>query len=569
MLVAVAAYAADGPQVTISADKKTVGVDDTLSVEVSVSGSGLGSVSQPQIEGMENFDIVGTSSGEQVSIVNMNITTSRTYTYTVRPRKAGTKAKLRARVEVKGEKYLSNTIEVETVQSTGGGRAAQPPPGFFSIPFAPHMPGGGRQYREDDFILHSRLSTTKVYVGQEVVYTMAFYRGADVFSDMKFLPPEIKGFWVETPPDKERHKTGIAKLAGREYELTEMYMLLYPLSPGTVTIPAGAVLFQPNPMAAATRKNSNTLALAVLPLPGNGKPKDFSGLVGRFSIKAEALEKTAVAGKPLTLVVTVSGSGNLQSIPRPHEPQMTGVEKYEPEARDNFTRTGNGSEGSRAYTYLLVPQKEGKLSIGGFGLNYFDPKAGKYETIATKPMELDVATAPASAPAATPTPLAERAQTAKPQTEPFYQKPGFSAIVLTLFIVAAGTAIHMQRRNQMLRNQRYARQIRARSMAEEKLKSAKSAMAQGDTAAFYETLEHSIRQYISDRSNIPPSSVTPEEISQKLGKDAPKMQNGIAVLRKCIAARYSPAPQEAGVREQGMKAALEEAILAIEEAEKQ
>jgi hypothetical protein len=306
-----------------------------------------------------------------------------------------------------------------------------------------------------------------------------------------------------------------------------------------------------------------------MPLPENGKPRDFSGLVGKFAVTAKMPEKSATAGKPIALVITVSGAGNLQSIPRPKEPHISGAEKYEPEIKDEFSRTERGSEGGRTYTHVLVPQKEGILAIGPFTTNYFDPKTGKYVSIATEPMEVTVAPAPVIAATPAPSPRAEKPQAAATPSKPLYMHPAFFAVILTLFIALAAATVHLQRRNQILRDQRYARQIRARSLAEEKLKSAQRAMEAGDPAMFYETLEHSIRQYISDRFNIPPSSVTPEGISRQPGIGAGRMQRGIAVMEKCIAARYAPAPPDASARKAEMKTALEEAIAAVEEAEKE
>ncbi|MBI5178336.1 MAG: protein BatD [Nitrospinae bacterium] len=554
LLFSAAALAAETPKVAIEAEAPKAGLDETMNITVSISGGRP--EGEPRIEGIEHFEILGTSAGEQVSIVNMNISSTKTYSYTVRPKKAGEKIQLRARVAVNGEKYLSNTFEVETVQSGGGHARRQQPPGFFNQPlFPPQMFGGGRKPQKGDFILNARISQARVYAGQEVVYTLAFYRGAELFANINFQPPETKGFWTEVPPEDQRYSSSAAKLAGRQYELTESRIMLYPLTPGTVNIPPGAVRFQPNPMEPPITIRSNELTLTVLPLPENGKPQNYSGLVGQFSIKAEA-PKTAMSGKPLTLTVSVTGIGNLYAIPKPLEPSLEGFERYEPESKDNFVRTAKGSQGNRTFSYVLVPQKEGKLTIGPFSLNAFNPQTGKYETFSSAPVEVEVA---AGGLPSAPAPSAPPAQPSATDQTPIYEHPAFLAVGIAIVIALMAAGVYLQRRNQIQRDQQ--RRKPAREEAEERLKKAKDSLAAGDPGAFYAELEQAIRQYIAQRFDLAAVSVTQEELAKK-----PGTEKAVAVLRTCVSARYAPADTPPNAEQ--MRIALDEAIAAIAEMEK-
>lgn len=526
------AAAADQPQLSLSADKNKVGLDDTFELQLSISGGS--SAGEPVIEGMEHFDLLGTSKGEQLSIVNMNITRAATWHYTLRPKKAGETVTLRAKVPVGGTNYLSGTVTVETTQ--GGGGPAQPPPGMFNLP----SPFGARSNRKDDFILQARVTPTAVWAGEEAVYTLAFYRGADVFSNINFAPPTLKNAWIEQPDEGERHETKPARLGGRGYVLTEMRMLLYPLAAGELAIPAAAVSFQPAPFSPHVNIKSNELTLKVKPLPEKGKPAGFSGLVGSFSIASSLSQKTGAAGQPLTLTVTVSGRGALHAIPKPADAAID-AERYDPEIKDSFRLGARGSEGSRAFNYIIVPKKEGALVIPPFSIDFFNPASAAYETARTAPLTLPVAAAPAGSvtPAAPAAP--EKKPAAAADKPPFYRRQFSYMLLATLMVAAIGAAVLHNRRQTIRRDSGAAHVLRAEPLARERLAAAEELLGRNDAAAFLGAVEHAVRGYLSDRLNIPPSAVTPDDIARRLPPETrERYRECLSVLQACFDARYSP-----------------------------
>lgn len=528
------AAAADQPRLSLSAGKNKVGLDDTLELQLTVSGAGSSSVGEPVIEGMEHFDLLGTSKGEQLSIVNMSITRAATWRYTLRPKKAGETATLRAKVPVGGTNYLSGTVTVETTQ--GGGGPAQPPPGMFNLP----SPFGARSNRKDDFILQARITPTAVWAGEEAVYTLAFYRGADVFSNINFAPPTLKNAWIEQPDEGERHETKPARLGGRGYALTEMRMLLYPLAAGELAIPAAAVSFQPAPFSSPASIKSNELTLKVKPLPEKGKPAGFSGLAGNFSIASSLSQKNGAVGQPLTLTVTVSGRGALHAIPKPADPAID-AERYDPETKDSFHRGARGSEGSRAFNYIIVPKKEGTLVIPPFSIDFFNPASAAYETAKTAPLTLPVASAPAggATPAAPATP--EKKPPATADEPPFYRRQFFYMLLATLMVAAIGAKVLRSRRQAIRRDSGAAHALRAEPLARGRLAAAEKLLGRNDAAAFLGAVEQAVRGYLSDRLNIPPSAVTPDDIARRLPPETrERYRECLSVLQACFDARYSP-----------------------------
>ncbi len=548
-----AAAAADQPQITLSADKNKVGMDDTFELQLTVSGAGGASMGDPVIEGVEHFDQLGTSRGEQLSIVNMNITRATTWRYTLRPKKAGESVTLRAKVPVGGTNYLSGTVAIETTK--GGGGQAPPPPGMFNFP-AP-SPFGAQSARKDDFILQARVAPTAVYVGEEAVYTLAFYQGADVFSNINFAPPTLKNTWTEQPDDGERHETKSTRAGGRGYRLTEVRTLLYPMSAGDMTIPAAAVSFQPTPFSAPAGIKSNELTLKVKPLPEKGKPAGFSGLVGSFSIASSLSQKSGAVGRPLTFTVTVSGRGALHAIPRPAEPAID-AERYDPEIKDAFHRGARGSDGSRTFSYIIVPKKEGTLTIPPFSLTFFNPASAIYETVRSAPLTVPVTAAPAvNATPTAPPPAPEAGSAAPANSAPFYRRQLFYAVLATLTVAAIGMILYRRRREAVRNDRGAAHALRAEPVARERLARAEEYLRRNDTAAFLGAVEHAVRGYLSDRLNIPPSAVTPDDIARRLPAETREdYRECLSVLQACFAARYSPGvfEESAALLEQAKKA---------------
>ncbi len=541
LALAPAATAAQ-PQLSLSADKNKVGLDDTVELQLSISGDGASSAGEPVIEGVEHFDLLGTSHGDQLSIVNMNITRSTTYRYSLRPKKAGESVTLRAKVAVGGTNYLSGTVTIETTK--GGGGAGQQPPGMFNLPpgvFNFPSPFGMPANNKDDYILQARIAPTTVYVGQESIYTLAFYQGADVYSNINFGPPALKNFWTEQPEDGQRHDTKPARLGGRNYTLTEMRILLYPMEAGDAAIPPATISFQPNPFTAPMTINSNQLKLKVKPLPEKGKPAGFSGLVGNFTIASAVRQKSSAVGQPFTLAVTVSGRGALHAIPKPEEPAID-AERYDPEIKDAFHRTAHGNEGSRTFNYIYVPKKQGTLSIPPFSLTFFDPASATYETVKTGPLTLPVAPAPsASAAPAAPAPAQPAVPFPAAAGTPFYRQQLFYALMAAFLVAALGITLRYRRRPGTAGNTAAEKALKAGPVALERLSRAEEFLRRNDSAALLGAVEHAIRLYLSDKLDMPPAAITPEDITHRLPAETQaRYRECISVLQACFDARYSP-----------------------------
>jgi hypothetical protein len=128
----------------------------------------------------------------------------------------------------------------------------------------------------------------------------------------------------------------------------------------------------------------------IRPLPLEGKPADFNGLVGSFTILQDAQPRSVPLGESVSISISIEGNGSLTSFRLPTPPRDESFRAYD----DEPTVTAVVKDGrfvSRALVErAVVPDAEGPLTIPGVSIPYFDPERGTYATLTTPPVEIVV-----------------------------------------------------------------------------------------------------------------------------------------------------------------------------------
>jgi len=145
-----------------------------------------------------------------------------------------------------------------------------------------------------------------------------------------------------------------------------------------------------------TRKQvvkSQDVKIKVLPLPAEGKPANFSGAVGDFSISATATPNELSVGDPLAVDITIDGSGNFDALNPPSLVPPEGWKAYPPRRYNvdgpidpNLTPTAQRRIG---YSMVFVPEKV-QTELPPFELSYFSPTQKKYVAARTPPIALRI-----------------------------------------------------------------------------------------------------------------------------------------------------------------------------------
>lgn len=270
---------------------------------------------------------------------------------------------------------------------------------------------------EDLGFLEVKPSSTRVVEGQPFTVELLF--GWDSSTEVTFaelsLPwwnalPGLLELEQPPPPPDAQQVTGIVvnretqvaaeqleprARSGRSFHALRLTRHYLPTRSGSLEFPTSFFefgrsrsfsIFETRP----SRRESyfvqaQPFTLEVVALPSAGQPLDFSGAVGRLTVRTSTDSRDVKLGDSIKLAVEWSGQGNLEFFRAP-----------DPAALDSFRgfrvygSTEEKSFERRKVTYDLSPLSTDVREIPALPLTVFDPEAGRYETVATDPIPIRV-----------------------------------------------------------------------------------------------------------------------------------------------------------------------------------
>jgi hypothetical protein len=305
---------------------------------------------------------------------------------------------------------------------------------------------------------------------------------------------------------------------------------------------------------------TNPIAVVIKPVPQEGRPADFTGTVGNWSMSASLDRTEAKVGEAITLEIRLFGQGNVKSVGKPRLPQLTGFKVYETVSSSEVQKRENTIKGVKIYRTLLRPEVTGTLSIPVITYSYFNPINSKYEQVKVPPLQLKVL--PGEVPEAVPMISAGRqalgagvrvvaedirylktSVPVKPEAgplPPIFWILGFTLPPLFLLCFWGW----LRRQDRLLADPRYARRITADRSARLALKKARKACAREDAKDFYSTLAQALTGYLADKLGASRSGVTQREIIRQLhtlGVDPRLMHELTSLFNETDFTRFAPA----------------------------
>ena len=112
--------------------------------------------------------------------------------------------------------------------------------------------------------------------------------------------------------------------------------------------------------------------LFVRALPEEGRPDDFSGGVGTFTLAASARSAAVPLGQGFLFDLSVEGRGDLAAIEAPRLDDLEGLRVR--------GRLEHLEPGRRTFTYELVPTSARVRGVPGVALVVFDPERGDWRS---------------------------------------------------------------------------------------------------------------------------------------------------------------------------------------------
>ncbi|MBW2568984.1 MAG: protein BatD [Deltaproteobacteria bacterium] len=367
--------------VTLSLDRMEAIPEDSIRMEVSVSGS-RSSDTTPVLNGLEDFMVTESGRASRVEVINGKINSGITYTYFIQPRKTG-------------------TFKIGPVSIKKDGRTLKSNIATLTVKASSQQSGNDRK----PVFIEAAISSQDIYVEQQALYTLKLYRRVNV-DNLSLNLPKMEHIVFKQLGKPHEYQT---TYAGELYQVLEIrYALLaskegdYAIVPSkmnmTVMRPGRRSSFDDffhdpffssssgRPMTVA----SKPLELKVLALPEKEKPVDFSGLVGDFQIKSRLEPASLKAGESATLTVQVSGQGNVNRIPDINLPEMPFARIYSDQPVLETEQGVLGIKGTKTMKWALVPEKAGRFKTPVLTLSFFNPETGKYNTLNTSAHILSV-----------------------------------------------------------------------------------------------------------------------------------------------------------------------------------
>ena len=350
------------------------------------------------LEPLRRFNPIstGNKTRNSVSIIN-NKTIQRNVlimTYSLTVNKEGPVTIPTVTVTLDGKSYVTNPVSVNILK-----------------------PG-----TTDQLDLEMSLSDTRCYVGQPVVLTINFYVSADIGDFQIDVPAftsgdfEIEDSEIIDPQARQyRLHTGVNVLVSqsrvthnsRDAILVTFNKILIPKRSGLIRL--GPAFVSADVAVGRTSSSdsffegflgsnvqykrfivdSEPLELNVLALPDQDKPEGFYGLIGNYTISADATPTNVNVGDPITLTIKIGGSRYLKPVQWPDLEQVPGL------AADFKIPTQKASptieDGFKVFTQTIRANNDRVTEIPPIPLAYFDAEQNKYNVVRTEPIKLEVA----------------------------------------------------------------------------------------------------------------------------------------------------------------------------------
>lgn len=244
-----------------------------------------------------------------------------------------------------------------------------------------------------DYFVEAVVDNPTPFVGQQVTYTFRLYHAVDL-ENLLFQPAGFEGFSRAAVTSDGQGalaftRSYAAVANGRQYQVSELDTILFPLRSGDIEIAPSVLLLAETVFRDEQELATNPVQIQVQPLP-DGAPEDFDGAVGRFEMQAVLDRASATLGEPITLRLTITGSGNFEQLAPPELPTPAGWRVYENRARQSTGVTGGLLVGDKTFEWLIVPNETGTQTLPEVSLAFFDPESLAYRSVSTSPVTLEI-----------------------------------------------------------------------------------------------------------------------------------------------------------------------------------
>jgi len=361
LMLALVPVLASAAEVTATLDRDHVQLGETVTLNVRVQGDT--GASAPDLRALsQDFQLLGTSQNNSLSVVNGQASSELTFGVALRPRHVGV-LQIPA-LNVAGERTAPLQLTV-TAPDPAAAAATQ-----------------------RDVFMESRVEPAHGYVGQQLTYVVRLYYANRIGGDAP-PPPQVDGVEVSALGKGLNYD---AERGGRTYHVLEQRYALIPQHAGQVEIPP--VDFQGE---AADPRDPNSFFGATVPVSASAPaqtievkpaPADWGGSAWlparQLSLSLDgwptAQDAPPRVGQPLNLTMNLQASGlSYEALPALSLPPLDGATVYPDKPVTGNRQDGQWIIGRRQQSFAIVPERAGTLTIPATTLKWWNVLTDKME----------------------------------------------------------------------------------------------------------------------------------------------------------------------------------------------
>ncbi|MDD5216813.1 MAG: BatD family protein [Candidatus Omnitrophica bacterium] len=567
-----------------------------------------GNVQAPRLPSFKDLDVYYTGRASQVTFVNNMSSNMVEFTYVVIPRSAGRFPLDNIEVLVGNARYMAPQLVLDV--KAGQKQMVKVPPVTPTAPpiQQPKMASAQEatpnfQPDDDNIFVKAWVDKNSVYVNEQIVLTYSLYTRYDTRYEGFSEEPEMSGFWIEEFPMEREVQRETVRVNNKRYVKADIRKIaLFPTAAAEYTIQPGNIKasIRQEPQNSSifdeffndsffsgsgffSRREDRLLKpppirIEVKPLPEEGKPADFQGAVGRFQMVATCDKQQIDQNEPITVVVTIEGQGNIETLKQPTIPEAQNFKVYEANSSSQLFKTGNVIGGRKVFEIVFIPIVPGRMTIPKLTFSFFDPSQGRYFTQMTQDFQIDVKAS--DKPLELPQMLSQQEMFKKEISmegkdiryieerlpneimqsweKRIYFGLAATDVILTLLVLFGLWREYVRRLFD--KDVGLKRRKMARSQAEAKTRRLKPLMyskSLNDTMDFFEEVDRILTQYLSDKFNLPALATTRDDIQRELentlGRDDPLFSSIVEVYQVCEEARFGKGRLEHGLKKDVLK----------------
>jgi hypothetical protein len=541
-------FAAGAASFTASLDRDNITLGESATLSLEFQGGQPQNVPTPDVPGLQ---IVSTGNAQNFSFINGQMSSVVAVTFSVTPQQSGDFTIPAMTFDIGGQRFVSQPLKLTVTQP--------------SAPNAAQINAGTQLA-----FMRFSLPNQTLYIGQVVVGQLQIFIRDDVqhYQDLGVTGQNADGFAINKM---------VAAGQGQRMQFGDHNYMMIPVSvaltvtkSGTVTV--GPITANVTVITGAQQTffgelmggQQQQIPMATDPvraqafmLPAQNVPANFNGAVGDYTLTYSAGPTKLAVGDPITVHVTISGGGALDSIALPNQAGWDDFKMVSPTSKTDYS-DGVQDEGTRTFEEFAMPQSANVRELPPFSFSFFNPDDGNYHTLTGAATPLEV-----TAVGATPMPTVAGVKESPGENQapqdilpirenlgalaqagtPLVARPAFLALQSLPVLAFLAALVWRKRTDNLANNPRLRRQRAVAQLIAGGLEDLNQFAAENKATEFFAMLFRLLQEQLGERLDCPAISITEADADDRLVAlgAKPETMNALRELfHACNQARYAP-----------------------------